>query len=119
MSMLSAQRDTLRKVAGELQSIIDGLNKGHVTYDSLMDTLDYSILCLNGAADTIWQLRNDCVDLRMENEKLRNLMQRRVKDYMYESCGDCWGGLCDECQCWVSECADELRELGIEVSNDD
>lgn len=53
--------------------------------------------------------------LEQENAKLRNLMQRRVKDYMYESCGDCWGGLCDECQCWVSECLDELRELGIEV----
>jgi len=54
-------------------------------------------------------------NIEKENEKLRNLMKRYVKDYMYESCGDCWGGLCDECQCLVSECADELRELGIEV----
>lgn len=60
-------------------------------------------------------LSSENTRLKIKNEKLQNLMQRRVKDYMYESCGDCWGGLCDECQCWVSECADELRELGIEV----
>lgn len=101
MSTLSAQRDELRWLADHLEE-----------HESHMD--EY-VRAMRHAADTIWQLRNDCVDLRKKNEKLRNLIQRRVKDYMYESCGDCWGGLCDECQCWVSECADELRELGIEV----
>lgn len=53
--------------------------------------------------------------LKVENAKLRELIQRRVKDYMYENCSDCWGGLCEECQCWISECANELCELRVEV----
>ena len=132
MSMLSAQRDKLRKVASDLQSIIDGLNKGHITYDSLMDTLNYGIQCLNGAADTIWQLRNDCVDLRFENEKLRELVRDAWGDgYPDKSCGDC--EIMDECHAeieeaskkgnsrWNTRCLFErrieerMRDLGIEV----
>lgn len=121
MSILSAQRDRLRKVAGELQNIIDGLNKGHITYDGLMDTLNYSILCLNDASDTIWQLRNDCVDLRDENAKLRELvliLLTCASASDLDDCGKCpinggtgvWGfeDFCDGL-------LDRVHELEIEV----
>lgn len=53
-------------------------------------------------------------EYRDENAKLRELIKLFVSEFMKE-CGDCWGGLCDECECLVSDHADELRELGIEV----
>ena len=62
MSVLSAQRDKLRVIADKL-------------FD--MDYHDYASE-VRDAADTIWQLRNDCVDLRMENAKLRELLSMYV-----------------------------------------
>lgn len=63
MSALSAQRDELRWLADHLEE-----------HESHMD--EY-VRAMRHAADTIWQLRNDCVDLRKENAKLRKL----VSDY--------------------------------------
>lgn len=123
MSMISTQCDELRKAADELQDIID--NAHNYTWSGLIVILGYAQRGLRQAADTVWELSNKLAGmveqqdeierLKVENAKLIGLVQRRVKDYMYESCGDCWGGLCEECQCWVSECADELCELGVEV----
>ena len=58
MSMLSAQRDELRWLADNLEE-----------HDSHMD--EY-VQAMRSAADTIWELRNDCVELRDENAKLSN-----------------------------------------------
>ena len=52
-----------------------------------------------------------------ENERLRKILQERVNDTL-DTCGDCWGGPCEDCDCWLTECMDELRELGIEASNE-
>ena len=54
-------------------------------------------------------------ELRVENAKMRLILQQRVNEDMHDNCGDCWGGLCEECDCWISENEDELRSLGIEV----
>lgn len=53
MSMISVQVDELREVAK------------HYPPQSIAGSY------INDAADTIWQLRNDCVDLRMKYYKLK------------------------------------------------
>lgn len=50
-----------------------------------------------------------------ENERLRKILQEGVSDQL-STCGCCWGGPCEDCDCWVAERADELRDLGIKVS---
>jgi hypothetical protein len=52
--------------------------------------------------------------VRAENDKLRELVRQHVSE-ITDTCGDCWGGLCEDCDCWLSEHAHELRALGIEV----
>lgn len=64
MSMLSAQRDRLRSIADKLSDMD--------CHDCASEVRD--------AADTIWQLRNDCVDLRNENEKLREFIYELIVD---------------------------------------
>lgn len=54
--------------------------------------------------------------LHGKNIRLRALLQQCVNEQL-DTCGDCWGGLCEDCDCWLSEHADELRELGIEVES--
>ena len=58
-SMISAQCDNLRVMARLVRE-----------YDAKEVSRE-----LRDAADTIWQLRNDCVDLRIENRKLRELVR--------------------------------------------
>ena len=53
--------------------------------------------------------------IRSENERLLKLTQSYVDDYVHDNCDSCWGGLCEDCYCWLSNNVDELRELGIEV----
>ena len=86
MSMLSAQRDRLRDMA------------------DMYPELPIIQRELRSAADTIWDLRNKCVDLRDENESLRELCRD-----MYEQM------LCvfepDE----VEQFRVEMERIGIEV----
>ena len=69
MSMLSAQCDRLRETAElvEDHGRFVGFG-GSISTDPLMVDAAKE---MRDAADTIWQLRNDCVELRDENEKLR------------------------------------------------
>lgn len=53
--------------------------------------------------------------LEEANAELRKMLQSIVDDYVYNSCGDCWGGLCDSCDCWLSSNEKKLRELGINI----
>lgn len=63
---------------------------------------------------TICGIANSVSELEAENAKLRELVRQNVRE-ITATCGDCWGGLCDDCNCWLSEHVDELRGLGIEV----
>ena len=54
--------------------------------------------------------------LKYDNNMMRKMMQGYVDDYTHDNCGSCYGGLCEDCDCWLSNSVDELRELGIEVS---
>lgn len=108
MSILSAQRDRLRAIA-----------------DNLFDMGCHNCASeVRDAADTIWQLSNDCVDLRMENEKLREYITAVANDVYGSRLFDCsWCRFFEQC------CNDEpkehdgrgcqwllwARELGIEV----
>ena len=104
MSMLSAQRDKLRWLADNLEE-----------HDSHMN--EY-VQAMRSAADTIWQLRNDCVDSRLENKKLRELVRDMWRDIPKSNCdwsteeGCCVGS--DKCN---GECSYfyRMRRLGIEV----
>lgn len=49
-----------------------------------------------------------------ENAILRKLLKEFVDEYLNQ-CGDCWGGLCDDCDCLVSAFEVDLRKAGIEV----
>lgn len=104
MSMLSAQRDRLRAIA-----------------DNLFDMGCHNCASeVRDAADTIWQLSNDCVDLCMENEKLRELVRDMWRDIPKSNCdwstndGCCVGS--DKCN---GECSYfyRMRKLGIEVDD--
>lgn len=77
MSMLSAQRDELRKCADALQDAIDNLNLGRITYEGLTDALRYGINDLRSAADTIWELRNKMCDMVDQREEAERLMAER------------------------------------------
>ena len=61
MSMISAQIDGLREMAGKLESYDQG----------------YGTICqaLRDAADTIWQLRDDLQRANAENAKLRSELE--------------------------------------------
>ena len=129
MSMLSAQRDELRKCADALQDAIDNLNSGRITYKGLTDAMYYGINDLRSAADTIWELRNklcDMVDARErvrmlepENAKLRELVNDMWICISHGSEGwDCTGCRRDSdsvCIRGISEFSQRMRELGIEV----
>lgn len=67
MSMLSSLRDELRNVAIDVECIYD--DNFVVGRDSVI--LTKAAMLMRRAADTIWQLRNDYVKLRDENERLR------------------------------------------------
>lgn len=54
-------------------------------------------------------------DIRSENKTMRKFIQSYVDDYVHDNCGSCYGGLCEDCDCWLSNCTDEFREWGIEV----
>lgn len=71
------------------------------------DGMYYSGEYLSGIAEKVETLAD-------EHARLRSLLQESV-NMQLEDCGDCWGGLCVECGCWVAEREKELRALGIEV----
>lgn len=54
-------------------------------------------------------------DIRSENKTMRKFIQSYVDDYIHDNCGSCYGSLCEDCDCWLSNCTDEFREWGIEV----
>lgn len=98
MSMISAQIDELRELAG----------------DGSMEWVSGPIRAsvLRDAADTIWELRDDLQRANAENAKLRELV-RIAGTY-------CVNGLCgkdDGCPLWLGKpyCAlpDRMRELGV------
>lgn len=71
------------------------------------DGMYYSGKHLSGIAKKVETLAD-------EHARLRSLLQGAVNEQL-EDCGDCWGGLCEDCGCWVAEREKELKELGIEV----
>lgn len=129
--MLSAQHDKLRWLADNLEE-----------HDSHMD--EY-VQAMRSAADIIWQLRNDCVDLRDENAKLRErvaeldellpengrwfsaeIVEAYVAEIakLRELAKAAWGCVkrqvsCDECRMVCCGCTlqSAMHELGIEVNN--
>ena len=135
MSMLSAQCDKLRETADSLERY------GFVDFNEPRQAI---MIELRDAADTIWQLRNDCVELRhdledannqaeevcIENEKLRELVMMAYKAARMMC--EAWDGPCqsnsdvpswrvpcpaderDE-QCVFGQLERNMRELGIEV----
>ena len=66
---------------------------------------------LRAAVSGLERMRDQLKD---ENARLRKLLQGAVNE-MLDDCGDCWGGLCEDCECWVAEWEEELKKLGIEV----
>lgn len=54
-------------------------------------------------------------DIRSENKTMRTMIQGYVDDYTHDNCGSCYGGLCEDCDCWLSNSVDELHDFGIEV----
>ena len=144
MSMLSAQCDKLRETAGlvEDHGRFVGFG-GSISTDPLMVDAAKE---MRDAADTIWQLRNDCVELRhdledannqaeevcIENEKLRELVMMAYKAARMMC--EAWDGPCQsnsDVPSWRVSCpADErdeqcvfgqlernMRDLGVEVDD--
>ena len=72
------------------------------------DGMYYSGEYLSGIADSVEAVV-------AENTTLRKVLQASISEYASENCSNCWGGLCDDCGCWISDWEEELRELGIEV----
>lgn len=71
MSMLSDQCDELRNAADKL----DERAKAYVpTGRNVLSPM------LRDAADTIWELRNDCVELRKERDELKKLADAQALD---------------------------------------
>ena len=144
MSMLSAQCDKLRKTAElvEDHGRFVGFG-GSISTDPLMVDAAKE---MRDAADTIWQLRNDCVELRhdledannqaeevcIENAKLRELVMMAYKAARMMC--EAWDGPCqsnsdvpswrvpcpaderDE-QCVFGQLERDMRELGVEVDD--
>ena len=95
MSMISAQIDELRELAG------DG------SMEWVTGPIRASVL--RDAADTIWQLRDDLQRTNAENAKLREL----VADMWHEGMCECGSrGKCASCE---YDYPTRMRELGVEV----
>jgi len=113
MSMLSAQCDELREMAGQLQEHGTFVGFGGTTNtDPLMHG---AAIVMREAADTIWELRDMVHKERAEADKLRELVL-----HMYTCMGnvDADGNHeCFSCEYEGAECdyADRMRDLGIEV----
>ena len=139
MSMLSAQCDKLRETA----ELVEG--HGKVGFGDLIITDPLMVDAakeLRDAADTIWRLRNDCVELRellnitdesrhfadtrarelfAKNEKLRELVSHMYWCICAGSCDECercneedWDG-CEIINVYGSF-RDRMAKLGIEVT---
>jgi hypothetical protein len=120
MSMISAQIDELRELAG------DG------SMEWVAGPISASVL--REAADTIWQLRDDLQRANAENAKLivklnaehivrqnveiENDRLRELVKYAYECAIHSDHATCDDCE-RINGCCilvDRMRELGVEVS---
>lgn len=123
MSMLSAQCDELREMAGQLQE--HGTFAGYGGTTSTDPLMHGVAIVMREAADTIWELRcklSDMVDERerarvaeAENAKLRELLQDAVQTLGPPALR------VDEIECGtiyeahISRLEQRMRELGVEV----
>ncbi len=104
MSMISAQIDELRELAG------DG------SMEWVTGPIRASVL--RDAADTIWELRDDLQRANVENGKLRELVRDYEHCSMHADCDRCEYDGTTSTHCPLSPCfpdIDELNELGVEV----
>ena len=81
MSMISAQIDGLRERAKELRNLAPDPDVPYLvpsTKETMALAMRSAAIEMEGAADTIWQLRDDLQRANDENAKLREQMERLV-----------------------------------------
>jgi predicted RNase H-like nuclease (RuvC/YqgF family) len=138
LQALRAAVSGLERMRDQLMAEVHGLRSERARYEELAHILDreWNIEVEWDGLRKIWyvgltelgvRLRDEREAVRMaqtetinelvdKNEKLRKLLQGAVNELL-DDCGDCWGGLCEECECWVADSEGELRALGIEVES--
>ena len=126
MSMLSAQCDRLRKMA----ELVEG--HGKVGFGDLIITDPLMVDAakeMRDAADTIWQLRNDCVELRgqMDNAKHdlsvfsgriaalagENRKLRDENEKLRELCENLNRAAHMLCEAWEGSCSKEAEGMSL------